>query len=286
MNRRERRAAVASSKENREMTSPDISVAAAFRAYESRRLEEAEVISKQILANAPSHRESLMLLGAIYQSTRRHRLAIKQFLMAIALNSFDAICHYNIACSYQILGEFKPARDHFARAIRLGIGVEEFIAHNPIVLNCVRRIREPHTSSIGKVVIGPNEIISIANDLFLQCALRLKLVRSVELELFLTQLRQALLSLVINAPSTITEHVARLSCALAEQCFINEYVFTQTTEESQLAEQLRKLLIQKMATDEKISVPILSVVAAYFPSTSFPRPKSSVRRSGRNGRRI
>ena len=270
MNRRGRRTSAA--KARRELTSLDISnlSALATGAYGNGRPEEAEVISKKILANVPLHRESLMLLGAIYQNSGRHRLAIKQFLRAIALNSFDPICHYNIACSYQILGEFPAARGHFTKAVQLGIGVEEFTAHNPTVLTCIRRIKKPFTSSIGEAVIDPKDLVSIANDLFLQCALRLTLVRSVELELFLTELRQTLLRLVIETPVAITDDVAGLLCALAQQCFINEYVFAQKADEAQLAEKLRNLMLQRMVTGEKISVSILSAVAAYFPLHRLP----------------
>jgi tetratricopeptide (TPR) repeat protein len=272
MNRRERRAAVASGKTKREAASLDVSSlrAMAMRAYKDGHLEQAEIISKKALANKPPHRDSLMLLGAIYQASGRHRLAVKQFLAAMTLNNLDPICYYNLACSNQILGEFGAARDHFSKAICLGLVVEEFIAHNPTVLNYVDHLSVPFTPSVRKTVIGADEIASLANDLFLQCALRLTLVRSVRLELFLTELRRALLSLVIQIPVAVTENVARLLCALAQQCFINEYVFSQKTEESQLAEQLRNLLLQRLAANDEISVPILSIVAAYFPLRQLP----------------
>jgi SAM-dependent methyltransferase len=271
MSRKERRAAIAASKGRRETPPSDISslLAVATRAYENGRLEEAEIVTKKILVGTPSHRQSLMLLGAVYQASQRHRLAIKQFLAALASDSLDPISHYNIACSFQILGEFQAARNHFAKATQLGIGVEELIAHNPTVLTCIRRITEPSLTSARKP-IDLGEVTSLADDLFLQCALSLVLFRSVELELFLTELRYVLLRLVVSAPTAITENIARLSCALAQQCFINEYVFALKPDESNLAEQMRNLVLQRSAAGEKVSVPDLAVVAAYFPLHRLP----------------
>src|SRR5262249_59831127 len=114
MNRKERRAAIAS-KEGASSATVDIGqlMEAANSAYQQRRLAEAEVICKQILTRAPTHATCLNLLGIVYQSSGRHRLAVKLFGKAITVDDLDAGFHYNIACSYQVMGDHIGAAEHF-----------------------------------------------------------------------------------------------------------------------------------------------------------------------------
>jgi tetratricopeptide (TPR) repeat protein len=149
MNRRERRAAVARSKAAAHVASADTAdlVAEATSAYREGRLDDAEVICKQILARAPAHTGSLNVLGLVYQASGRHRLAVKTFAAAIEADDLDAACHYNIACSYQALEERTTAAAHFKKAIALGLSgrdVEQFLMKNAAVVECISRLTENH----------------------------------------------------------------------------------------------------------------------------------------------
>ena len=88
-----------------------------------------------------------------------------------------------------------------------------------------------------------------------------------EIEIFLTSLRRHLLkvaaSVVLNEVET--KEVAALYCSLAQQCFINEYVYFQTQEEIERSHQLLSQLMK--ALDDKQNIPAVWVisVACYFP---------------------
>jgi len=119
MNRSKRRAAIASGRDTpgaATVAIPEL-LAVANSAYQERRLADAEIICKQILSRAPSHATCLNLLGVVYQASARHRLAIKLFIKAIAVDDLDAGFHYNIACSYQATGQPIAAAEHFKTAI-------------------------------------------------------------------------------------------------------------------------------------------------------------------------
>jgi Tfp pilus assembly protein PilF len=58
----------------------------------------------------------------VYQTSGRHRLAVKLFAKAIGIDDLDAGFHYNIACSYQAMGEQGAAAEHFRTAIMFGMG--------------------------------------------------------------------------------------------------------------------------------------------------------------------
>jgi tetratricopeptide (TPR) repeat protein len=145
MNRRERRAAVARSKIAANSGGADIAdlISEATLAYRGGRLAEAEVICKRVLARSPARSANLNVLGLIYQSSGRHRLAVKTFAAAIAADELDAACHYNIACSYQALELPEAAATHFKKAIALGLSgnnVEQFLMKNAVVIECLGRM--------------------------------------------------------------------------------------------------------------------------------------------------
>ncbi len=145
MNRRERRAAVARGKATPSSTAADIAdlVAEATLAYRQGLLAQAEVICKGVQERAPAHSANLNVLGLVYQTSRRHRLAIKTFAAAIAADDLDAASHYNIATSYQALEEREAAAAHFKKAIVLGLSgrdVEQFLMKNAAVIACISRM--------------------------------------------------------------------------------------------------------------------------------------------------
>jgi tetratricopeptide (TPR) repeat protein len=120
-------------------------VSEATLAYQEGRFPEVEVICKRVQARAPAHTANLNVLGLTYQATRRHRLAVKTFTAAIALDDLDAACHYNIACSYQALEQREAAATHFKKAIALGLSgrdVEQFLMKNAAVVECIARMTD------------------------------------------------------------------------------------------------------------------------------------------------
>jgi SAM-dependent methyltransferase len=281
MNRSKRRAALASA-DALSATAHDIPqlMTAANTAYQQRRFANAEVICKQILSLAPTHATCLNLLGVVHQTSGRHRPAVKFLAKAIAVDDLDPGFHYNIACSYQAMGEKIAAAEHFKTAITLGMSekrsLEEFIMENVTLLRCIDRIASI-TWSIERESLSAEEITTIAQDILLRCALELTVIHGAPLELLLTTLRSALLRLVAADPSgaaQLGEDVVHLFCALAQQCFINEYVFAQTDHESKRAGQLRDLLVEKLATQSDISPLLLAAIAAYFPLHAIPNANS------------
>jgi 2-polyprenyl-3-methyl-5-hydroxy-6-metoxy-1,4-benzoquinol methylase len=282
MNRSKRRAAVASGRDAPSATAVDIPelLAAANSAYQQRRLTDTEVICKQILSRAPTHPTCLNLLGVVHQTSGRHRLAVKQFAKAIAIDDLDAGFHYNIACSYQAMGEQIAAAEHFKTAITLGMSdkksLEEFIMENVALLRCIDCVAS-RSWSVESERLSAENIAAIARDILLRCALELAVLHGAPLELLMTSLRSALLRLVAADPSDaarVSDEVVLLFCALAQQCFINEYVYAQTDNETKQAGELRELLVEKLVARSDISPLLLAAVAAYFPLHSIPNAKS------------
>src|SRR5271168_3083510 len=122
-----------------------------------------------------------------------------------------------------------------------------------------------------------SRLAEIANDIFLQSALQTTIIRGATLELFLTRLRSALLRLAdadIFEAGDIDDNVVSLFCALAQQCFLNEYVYGQTDQELQRASRLRDILLRGLSAGSEISPLLLAAVGAFFPLHSLPSAKS------------
>lgn len=295
MNRKERRTAQSRSKravypipdgDRRDLVEINDLTTEARRHYRQGQVAKARIICAQILARQPSHAPSLNLLALIAQASGRHNLAIKMLSQALALDEFNAACHYNIASSYQAMGRWDDAIVHFNKAVLLSTSdekVEALVLQSPILSACLSRIRAQSPLTVKSAELpGQLDIVAaIANDVFLRCVMECSTIRGVSTELLLTYIRSTLLQIVsASAPDfgPLKPNVLEFYSALAQQCFINEYVFTQSEQETLESGKLRDLLTQKLAAGKEVPAPLLVAVASYFPLHSLPMAESILRR--------
>ena len=121
-------------------------------------------------------------------------------------------------------------------------------------------------------IIDDAELTQICRDRLLLCLLESTIVFDADLERYLAVVRNTMLrgaSANIDSQQ-IDKDILRLFCALAQQCFNNEYTFTCTIQEKELAERLRQLLTNALESEESIPELWLVAVAAYFPLASLP----------------
>jgi SAM-dependent methyltransferase len=294
MNRKERRAANKRRDESARRPnalafgSAEVSIvdlaAEASRSRGAGRINEAQEICRQILAREPAHVQSLNLLGLMAQASGDHRVAVKTLAKAIASDEMNAACHYNIGNSYQALGNRTKAISHFSKALALGMDEKAvtFILQSPVITTYVARIAGKWPLPVTNVeLFGTESVVPLANDLFLRCAMEATTLPSVRLEALLGYARSELLRLTGEQGGDNGEtddDIVAFACALARQCFINEYVYVQAEAESGLASALRDRLLQDLASGVAITPLTLAVVAAYFPLHAMPMAKALLRR--------
>jgi 2-polyprenyl-3-methyl-5-hydroxy-6-metoxy-1,4-benzoquinol methylase/tetratricopeptide (TPR) repeat protein len=258
--------------------------AEASRARGMGRINEAQEICRQILAREPAHVQSLNLLGLIAQASGDHRGAVKMFAKAIASDEVNAACHYNVGNSYQALGNRSKAAAHFSNALALGMDEKAvtFILQSPIIATYDARIAGKWRLPVTNVeLFGTESVIPLAKDLFLRCAMEAATLPSMQLEVLLGYARAELLRLAGEQGEEnreIDDDIVAFACALARQCFINEYVYVQAGSESELASALRDRLLQALASKAAIPPLTLAVVAAYFPLHRMPTAEALLRR--------
>src|SRR5215831_12147755 len=121
-------------------------------------------------------------------------------------------------------------------------------------------------------LFSPSEFAEVCDDQLLRCLLESTPVCDIELEPFLTALRFTMLEAASAGLDThqVEENALSWFCALAQQCFINEYIFALTDHEIERAQRLRALLVEALASGTSIPELCLVAVAAYFPLASLP----------------
>lgn len=119
-------------------------------------------------------------------------------------------------------------------------------------------------------LLGPSGLAALAQHRLLRCLLESAPVSNIGVERFLTGLRSAVLELAAEGPPDIGEDVLPLCCALAQQCFLNDYVFACTDAELERVRRLRDKLTNAIESAETVPELWLAAVGAYLPLHSLP----------------
>jgi len=123
-----------------------------------------------------------------------------------------------------------------------------------------QRLSVPH-------LFGASGIAAVSDDPLLRSLLETVTIPDIELERFLTMARHAMLE---AGAAEEGAGVLAFHCALAQQCFINEYVYATTDDEAGRARALRDEFTAALADGASVSAARLVAVAAYFPLQSIP----------------
>lgn len=250
----------------------------ARQAYQWRAFERAETLCKQVLTTEPASAAAFNLLGLVHQAAGRHQPAVEMYSNAIAIDASNASFHYNIAHSYEKLDRRDDAAAHFKAALVVSpddVAVENFLMQDQNVAGCARQAMAKSTLPATAFPFGTKEISALAKNLLLRSAMQTVLLRGVELEFVFTHLRLALLSLALDgATGDVPDDVVSLFCALAEQCFINEYVYANSEREATDAARLRDQLQTALKSAGTVTPVLIAAVGAYFPLHRLDDAKS------------
>ena len=116
-----------------------------------------------------------------------------------------------------------------------------------------------------------------AGDLLLRWLMVSGVVCDDALEHLLTHTRKELLGIAMSSPSAI---VLDFACALARQCFINEYVYAVGDDEAAHAQSLRDSLVAATGAGTAVLPAHVALVASYFALHTLPVADALLTRSG------
>ena len=126
----------------------------------------------------------------------------------------------------------------------------------------------------GGELFGDAGRAAVLDDLLLRTLLDSAPVCGLQMERFLTAARHALLDEATVAPGPPGADPLVFCCALASQCWINDYVFSYTDAEIERAQALRDRLAQSLRPGEAPPALMIAVVAMYFPLVSIADAES------------
>lgn len=251
--------------------------AKAISHYRGGELIQAEKLCRLAVARNPRHVRSLVLLGDVVQRSGRNKLAVRLLSEALELDCADAVAHDTIAIAYQALGRRPEAVRHFTAAIALGLrDVEMLVARSDAVAAALKRLADawprqlPLAELLGRAGAAP-----FAADAMLIALLQSRIIHDLELERLFTAMRRGLLDQAANSVSGVLEtSVIEFYCALAQQCFLNEYVFAHDHLEGEQLQRLHDRLVAALGSETELSSLDLIAFACYRPLHRLPMAPS------------
>jgi SAM-dependent methyltransferase len=236
MNRKQRRAANAMRAGAAGDTAGQL-FAEALRYQQQHRLDDAARAYKHLLRIDPDHAEASNNLGAVLMAQGKAHEASARFARTLELTP-------------QLFDQFGPI-------------CATLVAILPPLGEAMRRANAAWPSRLPlDSLLDDAGLAALAADPLLLTILQSAPVRDVALERALTMLRAALLN-EVAAGISADDTTLTLACAVAQQCFVNEYIFATTPGEESQIEQIKSRLHDILPIQ-------LAAIAMYLPLHSLP----------------
>ena len=171
-------------------------------------------------------------------------------------------------------------RDYLMRGINepwgdprpLGPAATSLIRRNPAIAESVARAETAWPAvPTGAALFGASGIVPIAGDRLLLVLLESMQNIDVGLERFLTAARATLLEQAAQGEAADTDEKSlTFYCALARQCFTNEYVFAYPQNEADACARLRERLSAAISSGAPVPPLWIAALAAYLPLHTLP----------------
>ena len=213
-------------------------------------------------------------LAKAYMTAGRPELAIVAAARALELDETERRKTFFAHCAKLVLFDRDDGRvgnlvlralaEGWARPRELSRACISLIKLDRTVNECIARANAawPNRLPVNEL-FGPAGIAALSHNQLLRRLLETDPVTDLGLERVLTNARHAILTSA--ADGVVDEELLDFYCAVARQCFINEYVFALTESEGDQAEKLRATLDGALAAGEQVSALSLAIVGAYFP---------------------
>jgi 2-polyprenyl-3-methyl-5-hydroxy-6-metoxy-1,4-benzoquinol methylase len=170
-------------------------------------------------------------------------------------------------------------RDLIARALREPWGMpgelmgitKGIFDRDPAIGAAIQRATSawPRRLSMNEF-LSPDQLSKITIDPLLLAVLDSGKVIDVALERFLTSLRACLLQTVTQEEDHQGEDIVRFCCALARQCYTNEYVFDLTADENDCVRKLRARINEALNATAAIPPMAIAVLSSYISLDCLP----------------
>jgi Flp pilus assembly protein TadD/2-polyprenyl-3-methyl-5-hydroxy-6-metoxy-1,4-benzoquinol methylase len=260
--------------------------------------EEAAALYRRAIALKPDVAEAYNNLGNALEELGKLGEAIASYERAVALRPNDSGMLYNLAAALINAGQPLLALE----LARQGMRIAKTPEITALVGDCVKELRadggdaemrdlvaraisEPWgrpqdfaaaatliVKGGGRYASGGSDLSEAADDALLLAMLENVTIGDRELERFLTRMRATLLQLATAMPDgqEVDAQTLRFGCALARQCFINEYVYEHSAGEGERALRLRDAIAAALQENASVAPVALAAIASYMPLDAVP----------------
>jgi 2-polyprenyl-3-methyl-5-hydroxy-6-metoxy-1,4-benzoquinol methylase len=272
MNRKARRAASKQTLSGARVAVVPIAdaLAQAETLYRAGALAKAEELCLGVIAREPAHAHCLNLLGSIAQAGGQHRRAVNYFSRALEDKPRDGVLWFHSGRSYEALNQQQKARHAFTQAIAAAWYEMDFVAlvlAASAIAGPVKRLEDAWPARPApQAIFGPPGLSTIARDALLLSLLESVPLADMAIEALLTAARAFLLRLACEDQRG-GDDILEFAAALAQQCFLNEYVFAESADELSMLDHLSATL--KLGDTGRLPFR-LAVLACYRPLSTGP----------------
>lgn len=211
----------------------------------------------------------------------RDEEAMEVAKQAVRLNETEESKAFFVTCirRWAYFPGAEEMRDVIARALREiwaspgdldGIS-KEILKRDPLLGPAIARAAAawPRIPAM-RDLLGPGGLAAIANDQLLLALLEMGRVFGMEIERFLTAIRAGLLDMAGPERAEPSADIVRFCCALARQCYNNEYVFSLTPEESDRVRALQGEITDALDDGAAVSPMAVAALCTYVPLSCLP----------------
>jgi len=218
----------------------------------------------------------LLFEAVSHERARKFDDAVRAYKRVLAIDANHAEACNNLGRVLQAQGKTKDASIYYARSLALMPQLLEqyadicatLLSLRPELAEALRRQAAAWPQRLALHDLLDNLDVVAADPLFL-CLLQSTPVRDVGFERLLTAMRHSLLKMA-TAGLPVSSHQVSLTCTLAKQCFINEYVFTVAPEENDQISLARDAIADALASGATIDPMRLAALAMYLPLHAVP----------------
>ena len=236
----------------------------AAQGRDSRKIDALNELASALIADG-------MLTDAMKACIRSLRAKETPAAKALFVRLVKMGTDYNNGLVRQYL--IRAISDPWSRTGQLVPASLALIKSNREVGQCIERAVASWPTSLSKDdLFGTEGLAAMATDGLLNAVLENTAAAGLDFEHFLTLARRALLLDVLAAqpPDMADSSSLRFCCAIARQCYINEYVYNHTTEESEGVSWLRDAISTRIAEAEPVPGGWVAAFACYSPLSSLP----------------
>jgi tetratricopeptide (TPR) repeat protein/SAM-dependent methyltransferase len=156
------------------------------------------------------------------------------------------------------------------------------IRADPVAGQCIERaVRAWPMPLAGNVLFGPTGLSALSGDPLLRSLLENSQVCDLAMERFLTMVRRVMLDAALEALAGTNPDAAALAfyCAIARQCFLNEYTFADSDDERARVAALEGKVVAALNRSDPIAALWVVAVAAYLPLSGLTSAAMLLQRS-------